>query len=210
MKNLLNGMFGPVAPGMCRISMSGKTAIKTSNGYKVYDVNKNRLTNCDSFVFDIGEDWFFVIPTNKVQRGDIILASGKPRCVIQADKNEIKTLCYEDGTLETIVPERHVFMGKQYFYGKIVSMFGNMAGSGKGMSGIFKYMMLSQMMNGGNASLGGRGMGEAFGGNNMLPMMMLMNGGGGSMFDGMFDFDLDGADESEDVEICDEEETEED
>lgn len=208
MKNLLNGMFGPVAPGMCRISMSGKTAIKTSNGYKVYDVGKNRLTNCDSFVFDIGEDWFFVIPTNKVQRGDIILASGKPRCVIEASKNEIKTLCYEDGTIETILPERHVFMGKQYFYGKIISMFGNMAGSDKGMSGIFKYMMLSQMM-GGN----GRNMSDPLnqfssGNNNLLPMMMLMGGNGGNnFFDGMFDFDLDGA-EGIDVEEDDEAEEE--
>jgi hypothetical protein len=199
MKNMLNGMFGPVAPGMCRISMSGKTAIKTSNGYKVYDVDKNRLTNCDSFVFDVGEDWFFVIPTNKVQRGDIILAGGKPRCVIEANKNEIKTLCYEDGTLETILPERHVFMGKQYFYGKIVSMFGNMAGTGKGMNGIFKYMMLSQMMNGGT---GRDPLNQFGGGNNMLPMMMLMNGGN-NFFDGMFDFDLDGLDE--DTEIADDE-----
>ncbi len=196
MKNLLNGMFGPVAPGMCRISMSGKTAIKTSNGYKVYDVEKNRLTNCDSFVFDIGEDWFFVIPTNKVQRGDIILASGKPRCVIEANKNEIKTLCYEDGTLETILPERHVFMGKQYFYGKIISMFGNMASGKKGMGNIFKYMMLSQMM-GGSV----RGPLDSFdGGNNMLPMMMLMNGGGGNFFDGIFS----GFDELDSAEVTDE------
>lgn len=204
MKNMLNGMFGPVTSGMCRISMSGKTAIKTSNGYKVYDVDKNRLTNCDSFVFDVGEDWFFVIPTNKVQRGDIILAGGKPRCVIEANKNEIKTLCYEDGTLETILPERHVFMGKQYFYGKIVSMFGNMAGTGKSMSGIFKYMMLSQMMNGGNNYYDP--LHQSGGNNNMLPMMMLMNGGN-DFFDGMFDFDLDGSDEE--AETCDEDETDE-
>lgn len=202
MKNLLNGMFGPVAPGMCRISMSGKTAIKTNNGYKVYDVEKNRLTNCDSFVFDIGEDWFFVIPTNKVQRGDIILANGKPRCVIEASKNEIKTLCYEDGTLETILPERHVFMGKQYFYGKIVSMFGNMAAGEKGMSGIFKYMMLSQMMGGNTA--GNSTNSFMSNGNNMLPMMMLMNGGGGNFFDGIFS----GFDELDSAEVMDEDDEE--
>ena len=32
--NLFNGMFGKVAPGMCRVSMTGKIAIKTSSGYK--------------------------------------------------------------------------------------------------------------------------------------------------------------------------------
>ena len=33
---LFNGMFGKVAAGMCRLSMNGGIAIKTSNGYKTY------------------------------------------------------------------------------------------------------------------------------------------------------------------------------
>lgn len=173
MMDMFNGMFGKVAPGMCRISMSGKVAIKTSSGYKSYDVESGRLTNCDHFAFDIGEDFFFVIPTNKVERGDIILAGGKPRCVIETGKNEIKTFSYEDGTIDTLVPEHHMFMGKQYFYGKIVSMFGNMMTKDGGMNNMMKYMMMSEMMKGN-------------GGNNMLPMIMMMNGGG-TLFDGMFD-----------------------
>ena len=124
--NMFNGMFGKVAPGMCRMSMNGEIAIKTSSGYKSYNVNTGVLTNCDNFAFDIGEDWFFIIPTNKVEIGDIILAGGRPRCVIDVKDNEIKTFCYEDGTIGTIVPEHHIFLGKQYFYGKIVSMFGGM------------------------------------------------------------------------------------
>lgn len=173
MNNMFNGMFGKVAPGMCRISMSGKIAIKTSSGYKSYDVTSGKLTNCDNFAFDIGEDMFFIIPTNKVSKGDIILASGRPRCVIEVGKNEIKTFSYEDGTIETLVPERHMMLGKQYFYGKIVSLFGNM--KDKGMNNIFKYMMMSEMMKGNS--------------NSMMPMMFMMNGG--NMFDGMFDFDDD-------------------
>ena len=183
--NGMNSMFGKVAPGMCRVSMNGKIAIKTSSGYKSYDVDSGRLTNCDSFAFDIGEDFFFVIPTNKVERGDIILAAGKPRCVIEAGKNEIKTFSYENGTIETLVPERHMFMGKQYFYGKIISMFGNMFSKGKGMNSMIKYMMMSEM-------LGGKGM---EGNSNMLPMLMMMNGGGG-IFEGLFD-DLDDEEEPE-------------
>ena len=171
--NMFNGMFGKVAPGMCRISMSGKIAIKTSSGYKSYDVNSGKLTNCDNFAFDIGEDMFFIIPTNKVEKGDIILASGRPRCVIDVGKNEIKTFSYEDGTIETIVPEHHVFMGKSYFYGKIVSLFGNMVSKDNGMNNVFKYMMMSEMMKGNS--------------NNMMPMMLMMNGG--NMFDSMFDID---------------------
>lgn len=50
--NPFNGMFGNVKSSMCRLSMDGKIAVKTSNGYKAYDVSKNRLVNCDQFVFN--------------------------------------------------------------------------------------------------------------------------------------------------------------
>lgn len=135
---MFNGMFGKVAPGMCRLSMNGGLAVKTSNGYKTYNLKTNRLTNCNNFVFDIGEEFFFVIPTNKVERGDIILVGGKPKCVINVDKDTIKVIDYEDSTVTDILPERHVFMGNTYFYGKVVSMFGNDFTKGKkGMNKIY-------------------------------------------------------------------------
>lgn len=178
MTNMFNGMFGKVAPGMCRVSMNGEIAIKTGSGYKTYNVASGVLTNCDQFAFDIGEDWFFVVPTNKVEKGDIILAGGRPRCVISVADNAINAFCYEDGTIGTIVPEHHVFMGKQYFYGKIVSLFGNMMNDTNGMGNIMKYMMMSEMMKGNHES--GNTM------SNMMPMMMMMNGGFNFM-DKLFD-----------------------
>jgi hypothetical protein len=181
----MNGMFGKIAPGMCRLSMSGGIAVKTSNGYKSYNLKSGRLTNCNSFVFDIGEEFFFVIPTNKVEVGDIILISGKPKCVIEAEKNKLTVINYEDSTIDTVLPERHVFMGNTYFYGKIVSMFGNdFTGGKKGMNKMMSYMLMSEMMKGSSAG------GTSMGGNSMLPMMMLMNGDNmGGMFDGLFDMD---------------------
>ena len=174
--NMMNRYFGKIANGMVRMSMNGDMAIKTSNGYKTYDVTTGALVNCDNFVFDIGSEFFFIIPTNKVEAGDVILAANKPHCVIKVEPNRIEALRYEDGSIITIVPERNVFMGKTYFYGKIVSMFGKVK-DGKGMKGMMKYAMLSEMMKGGN---GNSNM------NSMLPMMMFMNG---DMFEGMFDFD---------------------
>ena len=181
--NFMGKMFGRVGSGMVRMSMNGDMAIKTSNGYKTYDAESGALVNCDNFVFDIGSEMFFLIPTNKVQKGDIILASGKPHCVIGAEKNRIEALRYEDGSIVNIVPERHVFMGQTYFYGKIVSMFGNM--KGKGMNSMMKYMMMSEMMKGKSDAM-----------SNMLPMMFLMGNGGGNMdnmFEGMFDLGMDDA-----------------
>lgn len=190
MNNFLNGMFGKVGSGMCRLSMNGGIAVKTSNGYKSYNVKTNKLTNCSNFVFDIGEEFFFVIPTNKVEKGDIILVNNKPKCVIEYDKTKITVINYEDSTVETILPERHVFMGNTYFYGKIVSMFGSDILKGKkGTNNIFKYMMLSQMMKGENNSSGM--LNGNSGGMSAMLLFMMMSGNMGEMFDGMFDFDTD-------------------
>ena len=192
MSKTFNGLFGKVAPGMCRLTMNGSIAVKYSNGYKSYNVKTGRLTNVTNFCFNIGDEMFFTIPTNKVDVGDIILVSGKPKCVIEVDKNKITVIDYETSEIRQVVPERHVFMGNTYFYGKIVSMFGNLKGA-KGLSNMMKMMMMSQMMSGntsGNNNMGGLGQ--------MMAMSMFM--GGNNPFEEMFgDFTLDvSEDESED------------
>lgn len=171
--NGMKGMFGPVGPDMCRLTMEGGIAVKTPSGYKSYNPATNSFVNCDNFVFDIGDEMFFVIPTNNVQTGDIILAGDGPRYVLKAEDNMLTTVNYKTGTVENMLPERHVFMGNTYFYGKIVSMFGNIAG-GAGTENVMKYMMMSQMMKG----MGGK--------DSMNPMMMMMFMGGSNPFADMF------------------------
>lgn len=190
MDNLMNGMFGKVAPGLCRLSMNGGIAVKTGSGYKSYNLKTGKLTNCNNFVFDIGEDFFFVIPTNKVEKGDIILVSGKPKCVVEAEKNKITVVNYEDSTVDTILPERHVFMGNTYFYGKIVSMFGGDLLKGKkGTNKIMQYMIMSEMMKGNSGTNNGV--------SGMLPLMMMGGGNLDNMFSGMFDLDDEDVEETE-------------
>lgn len=180
--NLFNGICGKVQAGMCRLTMNGNIAVKCSGGYKTYNTKKGRLTNVTNFCFDIGSDFFFVIPTCKVAKGDIILVDGKPKCVIekQKDKDVITVIDYESSEIRQLVPERHVFMGSVYYYGKIVSMFGSSFKNGKGMGNMFKMMMFSQMMNG---KTSGGGLGDM---GSMMAMSMMM-GGEGNMFGGLFD-----------------------
>lgn len=186
--DIFNGMFGKLKSGMCRLSMDGNIAIRTSNGYKTYNVKTGRLTNCDSFVFDIGEELFFVIPTNKVSTGDIILVDGKPNCVISSDKNTMTVINYENSTVNTVLKERHMFMGNAYFTGKIVSLFGNDIMKGKnGMNKVLSCMMMSEMMKG---NTGTTNM------NNLLPLMMLS--GNNNMFANMFENVLDEDEDEED------------
>ena len=191
---MLNGMFGKIGPGMCRLSMNGNIAVKTSNGYKSYNVKEGKLTNCDNFVFNIGEEFFFLIPTNKVEIGDIILVSGKPKCVIENKGKTITVINYEDSTIETILPERHMFMGNTYFYGKIVSMFGyNTFKSSNGMNKMMSYMMMSEMMKGNSGTNNSNGI------NVMLPFMMMNNNGFENMFEGLFDNSEDTVNDEEDM-----------
>ena len=192
--DLFNGMFGKVANGMCRLSMYGGIAVKTSNGYKTYNLKKKRLTNCSNFVFDVGQEFFFVIPTNKVEPGDIILIAGKPKCVISVNNEMITVINYEDSVVEQILPERHVFMGNTYFYGKIVSMFGNdILGNGKkGMNKLMSYMMMSEMMKGMNGSGNQNAM------NSMLPFLM-MSGGNMNLFDDIFNLEEEDEDDSDET-----------
>ena len=188
LQNSFNGMFGKVAPGMCRLSMNGNIAVKCTNGYKSYNVKKGTLTNVTNFCFNVGDEMFFVIPTNKVEIGDIILVSGKPKCVTAVDNKVITAIDYENSEVRQIIPERHVFMGSTYFYGKIVSMFGNSFKNGKGLGNVMKMMMFSQMMGGNNN--GNNGFGQ------MMAMSMFM-GKENNPFEGMFDFNLDASEEPE-------------
>lgn len=189
--NPFNGMMGRIEPGLCRMTPNGKVGIKTKNGYKTFNVKTGRLTNCANFVFDIGEEFFFVVPTNHLKVGDIILVNGTPRCVIKVEDNEITALNYENSTKEIVIPEHHIFFGKSYMYGKIVSPMGNFM---KG-NNMMKYMMMSEMMKGWNngGNYHGSNNGGMFGGmmNSPMGLMMMssMFGGNDDIFEGMFDFD---------------------
>ena len=167
---------------MCRLTMNGNIAVKCSNGYKTYNDAKGTLTNVTNFCVNVGDEMFFIIPTNKVEVGDIILVGGKPKCVTAVDKKIITVIDYENSEVRQVVPERHVFMGSTYFYGKIVSMFGNSFKNGKGLGNMMKMMMFSQMM-GGNSGNTNSGLRQ------MMAMSMFM-GNKNNPFEGMFNFDV--------------------
>jgi len=191
-ESMFSGIFGRIKSGNARLSYNGNIAIKTSSGYKTYNLKKGTLTKCGGFVLPQSDDLFFIMPTCKAKIGDIIIANGQPKCVIGVEANKLTCVNYENAVVETVLPERHLFMGRTYFYGKIVSIFGGMFKKSNGANNMMKMMMMSSMLGGGKPTLPfGKTDESASGGlSSMLPMMMMM-GGGKDMFDGMFDFDLD-------------------
>lgn len=199
--NMFDNIFTKIQKGQCKFSLNGDIAIKTSSGYKTYNLKTNRLTNCSNFVFGGMDELFFAYPTTSVKRGDIILVHGKPRCVIKAENNQITVVNYEDSTVETILPERHIFINT-YFYNKIISLLGgtNFKGN-KMLKTVMKMKMASEMFNAfgaNNNTNSDNGFGAMFGGNPLSFMFMsnfmngFMNGftdEGTGMFDNLFDFD---------------------
>ena len=185
MGNILSKMrFGRIEDGLVRLGLNGQIAVKIGSDYKYYNPKTKRLVNCDDFVFDIGSEFFFVVPTNKVKTGDIILVGNpaKPAYVLAPETDgEIKILSYEDSSIKHILPERHTFLGETYMYSKIVSFLGNKAFD---KNAIFKFMMMNSMF--GNKSNGGM-----FGGTNnngMNPMMLMLMMNGSNPLTSMFDF----------------------
>ena len=166
--NLFDGICGRVAPGMCRIAMDGSIAVKTRSGYRT----------CDSFVLDIGEDFFFVMPSNRVKPGDIIHFGGMPRCILSVGEDTFTAVNFEDATVETLIPEHHQFMGNTYLYAKIVSLIGRNGIKGKkGAGRMMRYMMLSGLLKG--KENGGTGL--------LLPLMLA--GGKKNCLDDLFEED---------------------
>lgn len=181
MNDIFGGTFGNVAPGMCRLTMNGLIGIKTPSGYKAYNPKTNVLVNCAMFVADIADDMFMVMPTTKLKAGDITIINNKPFYVLDTSNPErIKVVAYEDNTIRTIIPEHHILMGKK-FYGKIVSLLGNITGVLDGKhtwDKMFKLKMMSSMF-GSNASSST---------SNNFMMMAMMSGLGNNLTD-MFNFD---------------------
>lgn len=199
MINNLTNMIGRLAPNMCRISLDGSIAVKTSHGYRTYNVNTGKAVNCEGFAFDPGFEMFFLLPTTTAQVGDIILVDGKPHCVksVGAD-NTITAYRYEDSNLVTIVPETYTLFGDVYIYSKVVSFFGNNS-TKFGKNKLMKAMVLSQMFSNGNANSGSATNNmNAFGNMNPMMLMMMMGGNGSDMFSGLFDGIMSSDDDDED------------
>ena len=178
---MLGGMFGPVPKGDCRLGLNGLIAVNVNTGgvpkYKTYDIKTGKLVNCSEFALEMDES-FFLIPTTKVRPGDIIVGDGGPCCVIEAGENAIRAFSYQRGTIEEMVPERHLLMGNTYCYGKIFSPLANLMKGKNGMNNAVKMMMLSRLFS-------DRGEGR---GGGMDPMMlMLMAGGENGLMQGLFD-----------------------
>ncbi len=120
--SVFSNMLGKLEPDTVRMTFNGGIAVKTANGYKTYDVVKKKAVNMDSLVMP-EMSAFLLLPSTKVNSGDIILRDGAFYSIISVNEaaNELVGYNYESGKKETLVRETHCFLGNTYFYSKLVS-----------------------------------------------------------------------------------------
>ena len=110
--NIFNGVMGRLRPGCCRLSLNGRIAVKTNDGYKTYNPKTGNVTNCSNFVLDIADDLFMLIPTRTLKPGDIVIINGKPMYVLENKaKNRVEVMSYEDSSIKTVRKWLHGWQG---------------------------------------------------------------------------------------------------
>ena len=66
MSNMFDGMFMKVQKGLCMLSPCG-IAVKTSAGYRSYNVKTGKLRTCDNMVLRLGDGMFFVMHASRAK-----------------------------------------------------------------------------------------------------------------------------------------------
>lgn len=139
----------------CRLSFDGSIAVRTgTDEYKTYNPATKQLTNCEDFVFDVGENMIMMMPVASVSAGDVIKVVYDYHYVTGVNEDgSIETVKYEDGSQCHIVPENHIFLGRQFAYRKvfpIFNMFNQSAGNPNfAANPMLMYMMMQNSGNGG-------------------------------------------------------------
>jgi len=157
----LNGAFGPLAGGSCRVSLKGDVAVRTEKGYRAFDPATKKLVNVTDFCLDFTQ-LFYIWPTKKLAVGDVVFFDGRFKCVTEVLEGSVKALDYANAIIEELVPEQRLFFGKKY-YGKVTNLLGTKL---KDSSKLMKMSLMMQALGGSTAASG----------NTLLPLLML-NGG---------------------------------
>lgn len=184
-------MFRPVPGDLIRLTTEG-VAVKTNNGYKVYNHETGVVTNCSDFVLDTNMSLFFYVPANSVSVGDIVLFSGKLVTITNVnvnDSNRIEAFRYEDSTLTTLIPEKFMFLGDTYMFTKVMSIFGDVK-DGIDTSKIMSMMLLNNIFNQNNSGNSNNNNNNNNFMSNLMTMGMVKNIDFKSLFSGLFDFNV--------------------
>ena len=143
-------------------------AVKNGKSWRVYDKKKKTLTDIGDM--SIGSLPLFIMPSTKLEEGDLIKDDGGYYYVVQVNDGNVKTLSAATGKMENVVPVDNI-LGIR-FYSKVVTLAEDLLSDGEGDSGTDKLMMAMAM-----SSMTGDGQGQD--GQMLLPLLLLKDKGDG-------------------------------
>ena len=169
-----NLKFGKLDDKRFKMSMLG-IAIRDKNGdYVVYDADEKKITSVGNMVIE-GMDFFFAIPTDEPEVGDLILDHSDTPLYITKINEDGSMRCASPTTGNGVTRIKRVNLFDMQIVTKVVSIMDAMGSMGDKSSGLFGNPMMFMAMSG--------GMGSGSDSNSMMNMMMMSAFmGKGSMF----------------------------
>lgn len=164
MNKMFNFDFGPVSGNQFRMSPYGLAVRTEKNGWIAYNAQANELIDVDVMNFDMdGMIYKMPVALAAIQKGDILMHSGKPVFVRGVGSDTVQVVDYANASVSSILPVKSPFGFN--FFTKIVSLvdfqninasnenpFGNMLPFIMMKNSDIDPMILMLMMNGNNAN----------------------------------------------------------
>ena len=97
----MNMEFGPSKDENIASTLMG-VAVKDGDSWRIYDKKKKEITDVGDM--QLGNLPIFILPTTKLNEGDLIKDAGEYYFVIKVAKGSTQTLCAKTGELKTVIP----------------------------------------------------------------------------------------------------------
>lgn len=93
-------------------------AVKNGDSWRIYDKKKNEITDVGDI--QLGNLPIFILPTTKLNEGDLIKDAGEYYFVMKVAKESTQTLCAKTGEMKTIIPIKNVLGFR--CYSKVIAL----------------------------------------------------------------------------------------
>ena len=101
----MNMEFGPNKDENIASTLMG-VAVKNGDSWRIYDKKKKEITDVGDM--QLGNLPIFILPTTKLNEGDLIKDAGEYYFVMKVAKGSTQTLCAKTGEMKTVIPIKNV------------------------------------------------------------------------------------------------------
>lgn len=101
----MNMEFGPSKDENIASTLMG-VAVKNGDSWRIYDKKKKEITDVGDM--QLGNLPIFILPTTKLNEGDLIKDAGEYYFVMKVAKGSTQTLCAKTGEMKTVIPIKNV------------------------------------------------------------------------------------------------------